>query len=78
MSKLRTIYRLNLISKNNKERGSYFYSPILKIMDKYFYCRSIKSDHILRPDELNPYELQIIREIPLEFYKANNIKIAKP
>lgn len=74
MAKLRTIYRLNLISKNNKKRGSYFYSPIIRIFDRYFYCRTIKSDHILKPVELNPYELQIIRPIEPEFYQANNIK----
>lgn len=69
------LHSLRLMSKNNKKRGSYIYSAIVTDGEKYYYCRSVRSICILKKKDININELEIIREIPKEYYKANGIKI---
>jgi len=72
MSELK-IFKLDLYSKNNKKNGFYLYTPIVFGGGSYYWCESIKSDKVLKANEVNVYSLVIKREIPKEYYIANGI-----
>jgi hypothetical protein len=65
------LIKSNLISKNNKKTGVYLYKPIVKLNGLYFWCESIKTS---KPT--NQFsDLKIQRQIPIEYYKANDLPI---
>lgn len=63
------LIKTNLISKNNKKLGVYLYRPIVMVNGLYYWCKSIKCT---KPTN-HFSDLVIDREIPKEFYKANNL-----
>jgi len=67
------LVKLQLFSKNNLKNGFYLYCPIVKIEDKFFWCKSIKTNRVTKTSEINTKELQITREIPPEYYEANGL-----
>lgn len=73
MSELK-VYKLQLNSKNNRKNGFYLYTPIVYGGGSYYWCESIKSDKVLKVKDVNVYSLVITREIPKEYYNANEIK----
>lgn len=68
------IHSVNLMSKNNQQNGFYLYNVILKIGDKYFRSKSIKSDRVLNKKDINVKDLEIQSEIGEQYYEANNIR----
>ena len=69
------LIRLSLISINNVKNKVYFYSPIIKVDNKYFWCKSIKSNNIVKLKDIVLKDLEVKREIPEQFYEQNGIKI---
>lgn len=67
------LFKLTLISKNNKRTGIYLYRPIIKVGDKFFWCGSIKTRQPIKKTEITPSMLVMDREIPKQFYQANGI-----
>lgn len=67
------LINIKLMSKNNKQRGSYIYSPIVKIDGIYYRCYSIKSPTILRKEQVNLTELRISSCVKPEYYAANGL-----
>jgi hypothetical protein len=67
------LYRLNLISKNNRKTGIYLYSPILKINGEFWRGASVISRIPLKT--VHHTKLIATTLIQPEFYKANNITI---
>lgn len=70
-----TLFKLQLISKNNKRRGSYLYMPIVEDNGKYYFCESVKSSAVLNKKDVNISSIKVRREIPEQFYAANGIPI---
>ncbi len=68
------LIKLDLISRNNKQNGWYMYCPIVKSEGKYYRCKSIKSNCILKKENVNVKAFIISSEITPEFYAINNIK----
>ena len=68
-----TIVKLQLLTKNNKERGLYLYQPIVEINGKYYWCESIKTHKVITKEQLSVNSLQVKREIPSQFYAANGL-----
>ena len=69
------VIKLQLNSKNNKERGSYLYSVILRIGDKYFRTESIKTNKVLKVSELTTDKIPERKfEILPEFYERIGLK----
>jgi len=68
-----TLVKLGLFSKNNKQRGSYLYMPIVEISGKYFWCQSIKTNRVISKKDVNVSELKVTREIPEKSYSANGL-----
>lgn len=62
------------MSKNNKKRGIYHYATIIEHDGKYFFGSSITTDNPTNIKGVCVNSLQIIREIPKEYYKANNLE----
>tara|TARA_R110002126_G_scaffold146450_1_gene292457 strand:+ start:96 stop:386 length:291 start_codon:yes stop_codon:yes gene_type:complete len=71
----KTIVNITLISKNNKQRGTYLYNPVVKVGDKYFYCASILTTEPLKTKDITQDQIILNREIEPQFYAANGIKI---
>jgi hypothetical protein len=67
------VHSIKLISKNNKQRGTYIYFITVENDGKYFYCKSITTKNPISKNDININDLEVTREIPKEFYKANNI-----
>lgn len=67
------LIKLQLNTKNNKKNGFYLYTPIVKKDNLYYWCESIKTDKVLKPQDVSIEDLKIRREIPKEFYAANGI-----
>lgn len=57
------LHSIQLTSKNNKQSGSYFYSPIVKIDNKYFRCCVIKSTNVLKLKDVDISTLVPLSEI---------------
>ncbi len=67
------LFKIKLHSKNNKQRGTYHYSTILKDGNKYYFGSSVISKIVLRAENINVNDIVKGREIPQEFYTANGI-----
>lgn len=65
------LVKMDLISKNNKKNNFYLYIPIVKKDNKFFKCKSIKSEQPIRTYPTD--KLIITNEILPEFYKANRL-----
>lgn len=68
------LIKFDLMSKNNKDRGSYFYTPIVKIGNDYFRCRHIRATHPLKKADIDISYLQVSSKIQPEYYEANGLK----
>ena len=67
------VYSIWLMSKNNKQRGSYYYLPLIVNNGRYFYGQTIISKHPIKAADISPNEVEIKREIEPKFYAANGI-----
>lgn len=72
---MKTLFKLELISKNNIQRGCYLYSPIVRIGNDYFWCKMITSSTKIKASDININinEIVVQKIIPTEFHKANGI-----
>lgn len=68
-----TIVKLDLISKNNLQRGSYHYSPIVKIGDDFYWCKSLITKSVIKAKDIDVNDLVIERIIPTMFHEANGL-----
>lgn len=71
------LIKLDLASKNNVQNGFYLYIPIVKVGGSYFRCNSIKSDKVLKANDISIESLVISKEIEPKFYEANGIRGVK-
>jgi hypothetical protein len=67
------IVKIQLMSKNNLQRGSYLYSPIVEIDGKYYRCHSVKTTKPVSKKDIDIASLKISTEIKPESYKANGL-----
>lgn len=68
------IVKLDLMSKNNRQRGSYLYMPIVLIDGEYFRCKSILSQFVLRKEDISLSQVYPTSKITPEYYEANGLK----
>ncbi len=68
------IVKLDLMSKNNKQRGSYLYMPIVLIEGEYFRCKSIKSHFVIRKQDVSLSQIYPTSKILPEHYEVNGLK----
>lgn len=67
------VVKLQLMSKNNLQRGSYLYSPIIQVAGEYWRCSSIRSTGILKLKNVDVTECKISTKIRPESYAANGL-----
>ena len=68
------LVKIELMSKNNKQRGSYLYMPIVLIEGEYYRCSCIKTDKVIKKSDVELNTLSVTSKILPEYYAANGIQ----
>ena len=67
------LVKLDLMSKNNRQRGVYLYVPIVCIDSDYYRCMPIRSKTILKKSQVKELDLLPASIIEPQFYDANRL-----
>lgn len=70
---MKEVYRISLTSKNNTKTKKYIYSIVVKCDGVYYYAGFVTTHKPIKKQDVDVNTLELKREIPFEFYKANGI-----
>ncbi len=67
------LFNLCLMSKNNKKTGRYIYHINAYNNGNFYFCKFLQSDTPLKMNNIDVNEIEIIREIPKEYWAVNGV-----